>query len=1275
MSFVDKHARSFGKSLFAPLNGVMSFSGGGEFDAIALQNSYNEALPVVYFGTASPETAGIVQNGLNFFLGAYDSHILSTTPSGGFTTGDDETNPALLAYGDTTVSVETLIFDKFAESAEKAESEAANVFKVGSKLVGVVGFACDAAVVTINALKAGEEGNGANPNFTKTEQSFISSAPGLIFGAAALLLAPEGFFGLAIGLAFGAGGNLLGAAVNASINSFLQAAPDVSVGAYFASLLAPLGVLRDGLVKGESFVQQTLQAIQNTPTAAGFVAGIQAAANSDQQLLSVYRQQTFAQFNSLQYTDSVLTQIANEYAIVNPAVSAAAEAAAVLVYKYAASLVNSYVTNSGIINTLIAAEKSAETTLVADVNLLGHDATNVAALNGGYAALGTLTTAVGTAVQQLQEETATVNPNDLTAGNYGELTANTSSNGTIQGATTGADLLIGTTAAEVFDGLGSTGSNPGTDIEIGGGGADTFIFNQGYGSLDIDEDDQSGTSSAVLKLGSGITASMITASGIEDGGVILQIANGGGTIILENELAGAQYGVTAVEFSNGTSLTRAQLAQLATSPTTGADTLYGASNSETLNGLGGGDLINSTGDGDTYVFDRGYGSLEINADDSAAAPTSRLSFGAGIATTDVAVTADASGDLILTVESSGAANGDVVQVDGELDGNAYGVQSVVFSNGTTWSHTQLLQFAAVPTTGADNLYLSAPTTIDGLGGGDVIHGSGGADVFVYESGYGSLEVSEQSTSGATTASLKIEAGLSLGTVTVTGDSSGDILLHFSATDVVQVDHELFGTAYGVAQATDSNGVTLTAAQLIADELNGAAGSLTVYGTSGADTFTNLGKSDVAVGNGGGDTFDYSAGSGALDIQEFDTNAADSNVLVLSGISSTQATFSLVAQTFGTGILVTDGTSGDAVTIDGMGADSTQGVSAIEFLGNSVTLTREQIVALATGTMTVTGTGTSSAPLTGGSGSNIFNVTGAGAHITSSGLYDKITDAYGTATINLTAPASGLGHDASIALGKGGNSVTAVSGNVTVTGLAGSDSISLSSGNGSVSGIGSNNKVSVLSGNNTIILGNAKTASSDNTITVLSGGKVTDYGNGNQITLGASLVTDPTQDGSTTVTVGGSGNNIVAYATNNETLSDSATSSANTFTLNSPLASNVVAYGSGDMVFVSGGSASVNDKGTGNDFFVAQNSNLVLTNFTADSTSLLSLLPSEGYSTLSGLLAALVSDGHGGSFLALGGTSGTGSGVDFAGVSVASLTSFANSGTHFAFPTTFPNGWH
>ena len=78
--------------------------------------------------------------------------------------------------------------------------------------------------------------------------------------------------------------------------------------------------------------------------------------------------------------------------------------------------------------------------------------------------------------------------------------------GDIQG-TPGNDTLYGTSGDDTFDGKG------GNDIEVGIGGNDTFIFNAGYGRLEIDETSYAAGMTSVLKLGPEINESSVTVTG------------------------------------------------------------------------------------------------------------------------------------------------------------------------------------------------------------------------------------------------------------------------------------------------------------------------------------------------------------------------------------------------------------------------------------------------------------------------------------------------------------------------------------------------------------------------------------------------------------------------------------------------------------------------------------------------------------------------------------------------------------------------------------------
>lgn len=72
------------------------------------------------------------------------------------------------------------------------------------------------------------------------------------------------------------------------------------------------------------------------------------------------------------------------------------------------------------------------------------------------------------------------------------------------------------------------------------------------------------------------------------------------------------YGVQQVQFDDGTTLSLQQLINASLASTTGSDSLYGGPGAELFDGQGGGDFELGNGGADTFVFDAGYGSLEIN---------------------------------------------------------------------------------------------------------------------------------------------------------------------------------------------------------------------------------------------------------------------------------------------------------------------------------------------------------------------------------------------------------------------------------------------------------------------------------------------------------------------------------------------------------------------------------------------------------------------------------------------------------------------------------------
>jgi hypothetical protein len=197
---------------------------------------------------------------------------------------------------------------------------------------------------------------------------------------------------------------------------------------------------------------------------------------------------------------------------------------------------------------------------------------------------------------------------------------------------TGADRLVGTSGAEVFDGKGAPSAS--LDVEQGNGGADTFVYNTGYGALEISESNSLAASTAVLAFGTGILPGQISVTGDSSNNLYLTGGVTGDTIKLDSMLTTYggynAYGVASVTFVNGTVWTRQQINALAKMGTTGNDTIAGTFASEVFDGRGSNDTITGADGSNTYLYKAGYGNLTILNASSATVPEGQLLLGSGI---------------------------------------------------------------------------------------------------------------------------------------------------------------------------------------------------------------------------------------------------------------------------------------------------------------------------------------------------------------------------------------------------------------------------------------------------------------------------------------------------------------------------------------------------------------------------------------------------------------------------------------------------------------------
>lgn len=109
---------------------------------------------------------------------------------------------------------------------------------------------------------------------------------------------------------------------------------------------------------------------------------------------------------------------------------------------------------------------------------------------------------------------------------------------------------------------------------------------------------------------------------------------------------------------------------------------------------------------------------------------------------------------MLTIGSGG----DQVTIDNMLLGSSYGVQTLQFSDGTSWTAKQADSLAKTGSTKADTLTgTSGNDVFDGRGGADTITGKGGSDTYLFRKGYGHLTINNAQASG-TTAKGELDLG-------------------------------------------------------------------------------------------------------------------------------------------------------------------------------------------------------------------------------------------------------------------------------------------------------------------------------------------------------------------------------------------------------------------------------------------------------------------------------------------------------------------------------------
>ena len=256
------------------------------------------------------------------------------------------------------------------------------------------------------------------------------------------------------------------------------------------------------------------------------------------------------------------------------------------------------------------------------------------------------------------------------------------------------------------------------------------------------------------------------------------------------------------------------MANAAIRGTSAAETLNGTGDADTLDGLGGNDTLNGNGGSDTYLHRAGSGN-DIVSDFGSSVDTDTLRL-IGVGASDVSLTRSGSFDLIVQRGDTGEA----ITLQYQYLSPNYGIERVLFDDGTSWDRSYIMTNAAIRgTSAAETLNGTGDAdTLDGLGGNDTLQGNSGSDTYLHRAGSGNDIIYDYDFGSSSDVDALRLLGVSPSSVTLSRTSDDLVVTRSDSGEAITVRYQFLSSNYGIERVLFDDGTSWDRTYL-ADHLN------------------------------------------------------------------------------------------------------------------------------------------------------------------------------------------------------------------------------------------------------------------------------------------------------------------------------------------------------------------------------------------------------------------------------------------------------------------------